>query len=97
MNAISSAKGIQRPDDLYAQLIGLTAGIDDDKAFAAQARLILLLANHIGDPEVISELVEIAGRTGDARVSHSLEPDGDPHPVELQRIHHAAYRCMDAK
>lgn len=97
MNVISAAKGIQRPDDLYAQLIGLTSGIDDDEAFAAQARLILLLANHIGDSGVIGELVEIAGRTGDVPVPRSSEPDGVPHPVELLGIHHAAYRCMDAK
>jgi Protein of unknown function (DUF2783) len=53
---------IDRPDDLYANLIWLTAGIEDEEAFARQARLILLLANQVGNAEMIARLVKIAAR-----------------------------------
>ncbi len=48
------------PDDLYDQLIELHRGLSPEESRAVNARLILLLANHIGDPEVLSEAIELA-------------------------------------
>ena len=42
-----------RPDDLYAALIAAHEGLDEAESAALNARLILLLANHIGDEAVI--------------------------------------------
>ena len=49
-----------RPDDIYELLVGATRGLDDARARLVQAKLVLLLANHIGDPEVIGEAIAIA-------------------------------------
>jgi hypothetical protein len=48
------------PDDTYAALIEMHRGLTDDQSQRANARLILLLANHIGDPRVIAEAATIA-------------------------------------
>lgn len=48
------------PDDLYEQLIELHRGLSREESQAVNARLILLLANHIGDPDVLSEAIELA-------------------------------------
>ncbi len=48
------------PDDLYDQLIELHRGLSPEESQAVNARLILLLANHIGDPDVLSEAMELA-------------------------------------
>jgi hypothetical protein len=57
------------PDDFYQALIDLHRGLTDDQSLLVNARLILLLANHIGDPEVLSEAMAAA------RLS---EPSGPP-------------------
>ncbi len=49
-----------RPDDIYQSLIDMHAGLDDEASARVNARMILLLANHIGDPEVIAEAARIA-------------------------------------
>jgi hypothetical protein len=52
------------PDGFYADLIKTYEAIGDDKAVSAfSARLILLLTNHIGDRDVISQAVAAAANT----------------------------------
>ncbi len=41
------------PDDFYEALIELHRGLTDAQSAQVNARLILLLANHIGDAEVL--------------------------------------------
>lgn len=41
------------PDDFYEELIDLHRGLNDDQSALVNAKLILLLANHIGDLEVL--------------------------------------------
>lgn len=62
MSRIKLEPNIDRPDDLYAQIVGLTSGLDETHAFARQARLILLLANQIGDVDVITQLIRLAAQ-----------------------------------
>jgi hypothetical protein len=51
------------PDDFYQALIDLHRGLTDDQSQLLNARLILLLANHIGDMEVLGEAM-VAAREG---------------------------------
>lgn len=44
-----------RPDDIYAKLIAAHEGLTETESHAMNARLILLLMNHIGDEQVIAE------------------------------------------
>jgi hypothetical protein len=51
---------LARPDDVYNAIIDAHKGLDDDQARAFDARLILLLANHVGDETVIREALKEA-------------------------------------
>lgn len=47
-------------DEFYEHLIEAHNGLSDEQSEALNARLILLLANHIGDLEVLREALEKA-------------------------------------
>ena len=51
---------IAGPDEFYAELIQSHDGLSDDDSAALNARLVLLLANHIGDRAVLSEALRAA-------------------------------------
>lgn len=48
------------PDAFYAELISATSELDDDKAQLVHSKLLLLLANHIGDIAVLREALAAA-------------------------------------
>jgi len=48
------------PDGLYAALIAAYRDLDEAESQRFNAKLILLLANHIGDAGVIDEAIGIA-------------------------------------
>lgn len=52
---------INRADDFYAELLAAHEGLSKEDSDALNARLILILANHIGDREVLSQAVKAAG------------------------------------
>ncbi len=51
---------LQSPDDFYAALIELHRGLTEEQSELVNARLILLLANHVGDVEVLREAMQHA-------------------------------------
>lgn len=57
---LNLAPAIADPDGFYAELIDSQRDLDEDQAFRMNARLILLLANHIGDRAVLSEAIRYA-------------------------------------
>ena len=52
---LNTEPNIERPDDFYEALIELHRGLSEEQSRHVNARLILLLANHIGDMEVLAE------------------------------------------
>ena len=54
---------IEDPDRLYADLIDAHNGLTDADSVALNARLVLLLANHIGDEAVLREALEVARKS----------------------------------
>jgi len=48
-----TAPNIDDPDDFYARLIEAHRGLSDAESRQLNARLILLLANHVGDRAVL--------------------------------------------
>ena len=48
------------PDDFYAALVELHRGLSDEQSELVNARLILLLSNHVGDIEVLREAMRRA-------------------------------------
>lgn len=55
---------IAGPDDFYAELLAAHQGLDKQQSDALNARLILLLANHVGDRRVLSQAIAAAKRSG---------------------------------
>ena len=51
---------IDDPDGFYAELLSAHEGLSDDESIAYNARLILILANHIGDRAVLAEALTVA-------------------------------------
>lgn len=51
---------IDRPDDAYADLMAAHEGLSKPESDALNARLILVLANHIGDRDVLRQALEVA-------------------------------------
>jgi hypothetical protein len=47
-------------DDFYESLIGAHQGLSTPQSHAMNARLVLLLANHIGDTAVLLEAMKLA-------------------------------------
>jgi hypothetical protein len=57
---LNTEPNIERPDDFYQDLIDLHRDLTDEQSRQVNARLILLLANHIGDRDVLSEAMRAA-------------------------------------
>ncbi len=59
MSLITTAN-LPRPDDAYAALIAAHDGLTKPQSDALNARLILILMNHIGDPVVLDQALTAA-------------------------------------
>jgi 3-(3-hydroxy-phenyl)propionate hydroxylase len=57
---------IEAPDEFYAALTELHRDLDDAESAKVNAKLILLLANHIGDSKVLREAIALARSKQDA-------------------------------
>lgn len=64
------------PDEFYQALVEAHAGLDDAACSALDVRLILLLANHVGDPAVLREALALARE--DAAVAAAMNRPPDP-------------------
>lgn len=53
-------KAYRAGDDFYEALINMHRDLDETQSNRVNARLILLLANHIGDVDVLEEAIRIA-------------------------------------
>jgi hypothetical protein len=56
------ANGLSDPPAFYAALVAAHEGLGENDSAALNARLVLLLANHIGDQTVLLSLIEQAQR-----------------------------------
>lgn len=60
MGLLKTKANIAGPDEFYSELIAAHEGLTKAQSDALNARLILLLANHIGDRNVLSEALTAA-------------------------------------
>ena len=60
MTKLNTKTNISSPDDFYADLIAAHEGLGKAESDAYNARLILLLANHIGERRILAEALEAA-------------------------------------
>jgi hypothetical protein len=61
---LNTEANIADPDGFYEELINSLRGLDDEAAERFNARLVLLLANHVGDREVLSQALRCAREPG---------------------------------
>ena len=54
MNTLTLIPNIPGADDFYAELLAVHDGLTKSESDALNARLLLILANHIGDRGVLS-------------------------------------------
>ena len=57
---LNTESNITEPDDFYQELIDLHRDLTDEQSALVNAKLILLLANHIGDMTVLREAMAAA-------------------------------------
>ena len=57
---LDSQTNIQQPDDFYQALIDAHAGLTEEQSAALNARLVLLLANQIGDLATLQQAIAAA-------------------------------------
>jgi hypothetical protein len=48
------------PDGFYEELIGCQRDLSDEQAELFRAKLLLVLANHVGDRQVLRAAMEVA-------------------------------------
>ena len=62
INKLNTEPNIAQADDFYASLLEAHEGLDKAESDAFNARLILILANHVGDQDILTQALEAAKR-----------------------------------
>jgi hypothetical protein len=60
--ALSTTTNFADPDAAYRLIIEAHRGISDEQSALLDAALVLLLANHVGDLDVLREAIALAKR-----------------------------------
>lgn len=60
MAELITTQNLTGVDDLYEQLVRLHEGLNEAESLKVWAKLVLTLANHIGDRTVILEAITVA-------------------------------------
>ncbi|MBA84800.1 DUF2783 domain-containing protein [Thalassobius sp. S69A] len=63
MSDLILTPNIDGVDDFYAELIATHDGLSDADSHALNARLVLILANHVGDRAILSAAMQTARDT----------------------------------
>ena len=62
MSKLVTASRFASPDAAYAALVDARRGLSAEAAAALDVKLVLILANHIGDLDVLREAIALAKR-----------------------------------
>ncbi|HEY8566392.1 MAG TPA: DUF2783 domain-containing protein [Beijerinckiaceae bacterium] len=69
---LSEASRLSDPDRAYRLLVDAHRGLSDEESAALNTRLVLILANEVGDLGTLEEAIALARRAGEPR------PSSDP-------------------
>ena len=77
MTRLRTDPNLDDPDGFYEELLSLHEGRSKAESDAVNARLVLILANHIGDRQVLREAFRAAGSPtgGDGEGGARRPPD----------------------
>lgn len=60
MTTLNTKPNLAAPDDFYAELLAAHEGLTKAESDAFNARLILILSNHIGDRDILRQALDAA-------------------------------------
>jgi hypothetical protein len=60
--ALSTSSNFAKPDDAFRAIVEAHRGLTDAQSADFDSAMVLILANHIGDIEVLREAITLAGR-----------------------------------
>jgi hypothetical protein len=60
--SLSTSSNFARPDDAFRAILEAHRGLNDAQSADLDAALVLILANHIGDLDVLREAIALAQR-----------------------------------
>ena len=72
---LNTEPNLAAPDDFYEELINLHRDLSDEQSALVNAKLILLLANHVGDLDVLRAALAAARADVVAAASASCQPE----------------------
>ncbi|HTH09509.1 MAG TPA: DUF2783 domain-containing protein [Acidovorax sp.] len=82
---LNTAPNLQACDDFYEALIAAHQGLSTPESHAMNARLVLLLANHIGKQATLLQALQLARGsavpTADQRATQAVTPVVPTHAV----------------
>ncbi len=64
MTGLKLEQNLPNPDAAYEALVEAIRGLPEVECAALNARLVLILANHIGDLAVLKEAIALAKKAG---------------------------------
>lgn len=64
MSALKTETSFVNPDAAYEVLVQAHRGLSGEQSAALNARLVLILTNHIGDLEVLKDAIALAKKAG---------------------------------
>ena len=73
---LNTEPNLAAPDDFYEELIDLHRGLSGEQSMLVNAKLILLLANHVGEMDVLREAMAAAKEdvVANSTTLHAEEP-----------------------
>jgi len=74
VGALNTEPNLSAPDDFYDDLIALHRDLTEAQSALVNAKLILLLANHVGDADVL--------RAAMAAAREDVAPHASAHPTQ---------------
>ena len=63
IRGMNTLPNIANPDEFYNQLVELHAGLGVEESLKLNAKIILLLANQVGDASVLTAILRAARQT----------------------------------
>ena len=60
--ALSTRSNFDKPDDAFRAIVEAHRGLSSEASADLDAALVLILANHIGDLDILREAIELAKR-----------------------------------
>jgi hypothetical protein len=60
--ALSTRSNFEKPDDAFRAVVEAHRGLSDEASADLDAALVIILANHIGDLEILGEAIALAKR-----------------------------------